>query len=221
MNYGLGKIFFWQNVIIIDHDYIDLSFYLALSLKLEKFLAQLLSEGAEDSADECLEDRAMIMAQEEIFEETGRQFKPWCANGKSVRMGEIILIIDSDTIVPEDCFRDAAREMGESPDVAIIQHESGMNPPSFFLLLNDDIFFSPQTLCKLPTIISKTVSHTLLVVSTNVSLLAVLMAKLLPSLDTMLSFVGLRYKMRLSLMQRIINGNSGRKRMFPKISIWR
>lgn len=66
------------------------------------------------------------MAQDEIFEETGRQFKPWCANGKSLRMGEIILIIDSDTVVPEDCFRDAAREMGESPDVAIIQHESGM-----------------------------------------------------------------------------------------------
>jgi len=64
------------------------------------------------------------MAQEEIFEESGRQFKPWCANGKSLRMGEIILIIDSDTVVPEDCFRDAAREMGESPDVAIIQHES-------------------------------------------------------------------------------------------------
>ena len=75
------------------------------------------------------------MAQEEIFEETGRQFKPWCANGKSLRMGEIILIIDSDTVVPEDCFRDAAREMGESPDVAIIQHESGMTPS-----LSDDLF---------------------------------------------------------------------------------
>ena len=40
-------------------------------------------------------------------------------------MGEIVLIIDADTIVPEDCFRDAAREMFESPDCAIIQHESG------------------------------------------------------------------------------------------------
>src|SRR5258706_7992609 len=41
-----------------------------------------------------------------------------------MRLGEIILIVDSDTIVPEDCFRDAAREMAESPEVAIIQHES-------------------------------------------------------------------------------------------------
>ena len=50
----------------------------------------------------------------------------------------IMLIIDSDTIVPEDCFRDAAREMGKSPDVVIIQHESGMTLRLFFL--NDDIF---------------------------------------------------------------------------------
>jgi len=97
----------------------------ALSLKLEKFLAQLEDEGVEDDLDESLEDKAMKMAQEEIYEESGRQFQPWCANGKSLRMGEIVLIIDADTIVPEDCFRDAAREMFESPDVAIIQHESG------------------------------------------------------------------------------------------------
>ena len=98
----------------------------ALSLKLEKFLAQLEAEGVEDDPDESLEDKAMKMAQEEIYEESDRQFQPWCANGKSLRMGEIVLIIDADTIVPEDCFRDAAREMFESPDVAIIQHESGM-----------------------------------------------------------------------------------------------
>ncbi|KAF8163759.1 glycosyl transferase family group 2-domain-containing protein [Crassisporium funariophilum] len=102
----------------------NMNYGLALSLKLEKFLAQLEAEGAEDDGEECLEDKAMKMAQEEIYEESGRQFRPWCANGKSLRMGEIILIIDSDTVVPEDCFRDAAREMGESPDVAIIQHES-------------------------------------------------------------------------------------------------
>ena len=133
MNYGLGKKKFAQTS-LITHISIFI-FFLALSLKLEKFLDQLIAEGAEDTPEECLEDRAMDMAQEEIFEETGRQFKPWCANGKSLRMGEIILIIDSDTVVPEDCFRDAAREMGESPDVAIIQHESGMIPS----LLNDDI----------------------------------------------------------------------------------
>ncbi|KAG5644401.1 hypothetical protein DXG03_008568 [Asterophora parasitica] len=102
----------------------NMNYGLALSLKLEKFLAQMIADGVEEDPHDCLEDKAMRMAQEEIFEETGRRWKPWCANGKSMRVGEIILIIDSDTIVPEDCFRDAAREMGESPDVAIIQHES-------------------------------------------------------------------------------------------------
>ena len=102
-----------------------MNYGLQLSLKLEAHLTRLTESGAVDSADESLEDRAMKLAQEEIYEETGRKWKPWCANGKSLRMGEIALIIDSDTVVPEDCFRDAAREMGESKDVAIIQHESG------------------------------------------------------------------------------------------------
>lgn len=52
---------------------------------------------------ECLEDRAMNMAAEEMFEESGGKWKPWAANGKSLRVGEIILIIDADTIVPEVC----------------------------------------------------------------------------------------------------------------------
>jgi len=102
----------------------NMNYGLTLSMKLETFLAQLIDEGAEDTPDECLEDRAMKMAAEEMFEESERRWKPWSANGKSVRIGQIILIIDSDTVVPEDCFRDAAREMYESPDLAIIQHES-------------------------------------------------------------------------------------------------
>lgn len=114
-----------------------MNYGLYLSLKLEKHLAALLAspDSTSSSSDESLEDRAMKLAQEEIYEETGRRWKPWCANGKSLRVGEIILIIDSDTVVPEDCFRDAAREMGESPDVAIIQHESGEF--SLFCLFSD------------------------------------------------------------------------------------
>lgn len=102
----------------------NMNYGLQLSLKLEKFLARLEAQGVGDNGDDYLEDQAMRMAQEEMYEESGKKWKPRCANGKSLRVGEIILIIDSDTVVPEDCFRDAAREMGESPDVAIIQHES-------------------------------------------------------------------------------------------------
>ena len=35
-------------------------------------------------------------------------------------------MIDSDTRVPVDCFMDAALEMTQSPQVAIIQHASGV-----------------------------------------------------------------------------------------------
>ena len=78
----------------------------------------------EHPASESLEERALQMAIEETYEESGRRFKPWAANARASRIGEIILIVDSDTVVPEDCLRDAAREMRECPTVAIIQHES-------------------------------------------------------------------------------------------------
>ena len=108
----------------------------ALSLKLEKHLAALEAAGVTEDNGECLEDKAMHLAVEEMYEESGRKHRPWACHGKSLRVGEIILIIDSDTIVPEDCFRDTAREMYESPDVAIIQHESGEAPVVFLAAHN-------------------------------------------------------------------------------------
>ncbi|KAH8835947.1 glycosyl transferase family group 2-domain-containing protein [Flagelloscypha sp. PMI_526] len=102
----------------------NMNYGLALSLKLERILAELEAKGEDDTPQESLEEKAMNMAIEEIYQENGQRWKPWAANPKSLRMGEIVLIIDADTVVPEDCFRDAAREMFASPDVAIIQHES-------------------------------------------------------------------------------------------------
>ena len=108
----------------------NMNYGLALSLKLEKHLAALEASGAQDdegedgSGAETLEERALALAVEEMFEESGRRWRPWACNARSLRVGEIILIVDSDTIVPEDCLRDAARELTECPDVAIIQHES-------------------------------------------------------------------------------------------------
>ncbi|PVF91458.1 hypothetical protein CPB86DRAFT_329264 [Serendipita vermifera] len=78
----------------------------------------------EDDREESLEDLALRMACDEVFADTQGRFRPWAANGRSLRVGEIILIVDSDTIVPEDCLCDAAREMHESPEVGVIQHDS-------------------------------------------------------------------------------------------------
>jgi len=82
----------------------NMNYGLNLSLKLEKHLKILQEEeerGELDDDDEPLEDRALTLACEELFLESGEKWKPWACNGKSVRMGEIILLVDSDTIVPE------------------------------------------------------------------------------------------------------------------------
>ncbi|KAI0739937.1 glycosyl transferase family group 2-domain-containing protein [Daedaleopsis nitida] len=102
----------------------NMNYGLALSLKLEEHLAALEAQGAEDTVEDPLEDRALQLALDDMCAESGGRWRPWANNAKSLRVGELILIVDSDTIVPEDCLRDAAREMAESPEVAIIQHES-------------------------------------------------------------------------------------------------
>lgn len=67
----------------------------------------------EDLYNQCL---AQILEEDE-----GRTW----AEG-DLRIGDYILIIDSDTRVPEDCFLDAVSEMEQSPQVAIIQFSSGV-----------------------------------------------------------------------------------------------
>ena len=44
----------------------------------------------------------------------------------NIRVGDYILLIDSDTRVPADCFLSAVSEMEASPEVAIIQFASGV-----------------------------------------------------------------------------------------------
>lgn len=79
-------------------------------------------------SDGDLEEKALALAIEETWAESGKKqkWRPWGANGRATRIGEIVLLVDSDTVVPEDCLRDAAREFAASPRVGIIQHESGM-----------------------------------------------------------------------------------------------
>jgi hypothetical protein len=138
----------------------NMNYGLALSLKMEVIIrrleiergekASLADSSASSSSDggEDIEEQALRLAVEEIYEDSGKRFQPWAHNAKALRVGEIILIVDSDTIVPEvsysqiepltvsqrliivlfvsqDCFRDAARELAECPEVAIIQHDSG------------------------------------------------------------------------------------------------
>ncbi|KAG1733862.1 glycosyl transferase family group 2-domain-containing protein [Suillus paluster] len=75
---------------------------------------------------EDLEERALQLAMEEVYHTSGTNHRPWAANARACRIGSIILLVDADTVVPADCFRDAAREFGEDEgaEVGVLQHES-------------------------------------------------------------------------------------------------
>ena len=69
-------------------------------------------------------DEALLYAKflTEVCEED--EGRTW-ADG-NIRIGDYILIIDSDTRVPTDCFLDAVSEMDQSPQVGILQFSSGV-----------------------------------------------------------------------------------------------
>ncbi|KAI0268001.1 hypothetical protein BGY98DRAFT_1180546 [Russula aff. rugulosa BPL654] len=101
----------------------NMNYGLVLSPKMEEIVRRLEIERGEKAslADSSastdgdggkdIEEQALRLAVEEIYEESGRRFKTWAHNAKALLMGEVILIADSDTIVRED----SARELAESP----------------------------------------------------------------------------------------------------------
>jgi hypothetical protein len=99
-----------------------MNYALALSRKAERHLSEMIAtgdtsvgmsarvslslEGSGSSEDghalpASLEERALIRAVEETWEESGKRYRPWAKNGRACRVGEIILLVDSDTVVPE------------------------------------------------------------------------------------------------------------------------
>ncbi|KAG8221569.1 glycosyl transferase family group 2-domain-containing protein [Butyriboletus roseoflavus] len=96
------------------------------------------------NAIEDLEERALQMVMEEVFQESGSLYRPWAANSRSVRIGPIILLVDADTVVPEDCFRDAAREFAElaGQELAVLQHESDVMQVAHHYFENGIAFFT-------------------------------------------------------------------------------
>ncbi|KAI0261233.1 glycosyl transferase family group 2-domain-containing protein [Gloeopeniophorella convolvens] len=141
----------------------NMNYALELSRKTERHLNDMIAsgdtgpvmsarvslsgEGPASSEDEqpvpvSVEERALMRAVEETWEQSGQRWKPWAKNGKACRIGEIILLVDSDTVVPEDCLRDAAREMAECPTVAIIQHESDVMQVAHHYFENGIAYFT-------------------------------------------------------------------------------
>jgi len=106
----------------------NMNYCLSFSLRVEDELLRLMSEKSQregrPTEDFSVEEEGLlydVALQTIIDADAGKTL----AEG-NVRMGDIILIVDCDTRVPIDCLSLGAMEMEESPEVAIIQHASGV-----------------------------------------------------------------------------------------------
>ncbi|KAK5552879.1 hypothetical protein LTR46_008954 [Exophiala xenobiotica] len=97
----------------------NMNYAMNVSARIEDKLSTLQRHDGWTQQDE---DQVYQEMLDEILKED--QGRTW-AQG-DVRMGDYILIIDSDTRVPADCFLDMVSEMEASPQVAIIQFSSGV-----------------------------------------------------------------------------------------------
>lgn len=68
------------------------------------------------------EDRAYERALAAVLSQD--EGRTWAAG--NIRIGEYILLVDSDTRIPQDCILDAVTEMEQSPKVAILQFAAGV-----------------------------------------------------------------------------------------------
>lgn len=96
----------------------NMNFALMISCKVEEKLEAIQRPADWSQHDEA---QAYETALKEVLEEDGRAW----ADG-NIRVGDYILLIDSDTRVPSDCLLDAVSEMELSPDVGIMQFSSGV-----------------------------------------------------------------------------------------------
>lgn len=97
----------------------NMNFALMISNKIED---KLLSVQRGLGWNEYAEEKAYRSALQEVIRETGGV--AW-ADG-NIRLGDYILLVDSDTRVPADCLLDAVSEMEQSPEVGIMQFSSGV-----------------------------------------------------------------------------------------------
>lgn len=103
----------------------NMNFALNISQKVEAYM--------QERADARLADKETNMIADEEEEEMYQdalsrvlEENPLAWAGGDIRIGEIILLVDCDTRVPEDCFLYGAAEMFLSPEAAIVQHSTGV-----------------------------------------------------------------------------------------------
>ncbi|KAI1270584.1 glycosyl transferase family group 2-domain-containing protein [Xylariaceae sp. FL1019] len=97
----------------------NMNYALMISNRVEEKLIQAQRSSTWTQEDELAAYQSCLA---EILEED--EGRTW-AEG-NIRIGDYILLIDSDTRVPEDCLLDAVSEMEQAPSVAILQFSSGV-----------------------------------------------------------------------------------------------
>lgn len=113
----------------------NMNYGLSISNQVEERLHQIDRPYDWSQADEVVAYERCLL---EVLAEGGN--KAW-ADG-NIRIGDYILLIDSDTRVPEDCLLDAVSEMEQSPCVAIIQFSSGVMQVAHNFFENGIAFFT-------------------------------------------------------------------------------
>jgi hypothetical protein len=136
-----------------------MNYCLDFSIRVEDELLRLISEYEQENEDITVEkeNELYAIAMETIL--ASDNGKTWAAG--NVRLGEFILLLDCDTKVvcslllscdvsaltivqPIDCLQYGALEMFESPDVAIIQHASGVMQVAHNLFENGSMYGIPS-----------------------------------------------------------------------------
>ncbi|OCK77120.1 hypothetical protein K432DRAFT_418823 [Lepidopterella palustris CBS 459.81] len=106
----------------------NMNYALNFSIRVEDELQRLLKTRANELG--CSEEDLTLEQENEMYDQAMKTIlsndngRTWA--GGNVILGEIILLVDCDTRVPVDCLALGAMEMTESPEVAIIQHASGV-----------------------------------------------------------------------------------------------
>ncbi|GAA5824490.1 hypothetical protein JCM11251_000445 [Rhodosporidiobolus azoricus] len=95
----------------------------ALSLRIEELMDERRLTGPTKVANwtQLDEDRLYEVVLQEALAEKNSEV--WASG--NIRHGKYILLIDSDTRVPPDCFLDAVCEMEAEPSLGLLQHQSG------------------------------------------------------------------------------------------------
>ncbi|USW56169.1 Putative glycosyltransferase 2, nucleotide-diphospho-sugar transferase [Septoria linicola] len=116
----------------------NMNYALNFSNRVEERLLNIRRDEKWTSTDEG--DAYEQILGQVLDEQVQDQPKAWAAG--NIRVGDYILIIDSDTRIPSDCLLDAVSEMELSPTVAIIQFASGVMQVSHDFFENGMTFFT-------------------------------------------------------------------------------